>query len=891
MTTFTATPSNVQTRINALLPGDTLILSDGTYSSFSIGVSGTADQPIIIRGNEESSFDIFKPLQYSNVLINGPVTITGSYLNIALLCIQSGTRGFDINGARHIAMERCFSHGVSNEAYWIRNNSQYIHLYNSDAGTAPGGTSGQNDSTKTGFRVGTPSGSWSGGVPDETSYVLIRFAWTTWISGHGHQLHEGAHHIVIQDCEDDHSGTDAANTQHDSYNSSASHVQIMRCFAGTAPRYAYYCSQITVNGVLYGQDQEVYLCGFRDPGFDQTDNSGGAFASNCPDFRVYYPYLANQSNTAATYVELDGATWTNGGVIDVTEFLTGRPSDAPTPLIPGTGVLGIFDPITWSSPAQEWAVLYPQGPGEFGLFIHHRGQVCQDGQNAANNYMEYGEFYISEDITKSVAVKKVGYWQGHVGQRAVKGAFFEASAERDPDTLLYGTLIPNTTFDMPAAKATGGWNHVTLPEPFIVKPGKRYWIGLSIAGGNWPPSVTGKGPIYMGLVPNGGYWSNGYGKNGADHGLVHAPNGWNSTMAFGYTNFQDQQRADTNPGTPFQPISFWPGNYLIDVIVGYFRNPMTFNVGPDDNLQAVLNDLIPGDIVIISGTHEGTFVVRISGSETRPITIKGDGTAVLRTRWGTDGVQRCLRVIANYILLENIIVESAGLAVLVEECNDVKLRQITARTTRGAGIVCRAALNIYHESCTVQDTGTDLNTGDGFRCGTLPGSWPGGDPNPDAIKNVRYDNCVARRILGDGFDIDAAANTVVLKDCSVDHTLGNIPSDHQVSGTAGFHSRGDKVQFVNCVVNGAPGAGFEPFDTLWALVTYGRGQEVKAGMSMGHVVAGVSSQSEGMKVFSDFTATPAPRIKEVAGGWAAAGSNVAPSSFRELTWSSPAATY
>jgi len=52
----------------------------------------------------------------------------------------------------------------------------------------------------------------------------------------------------------------------------------------------------------------------------------------------------------------------------------------------------------------------------------------------------------------------------------------------------------------------------------------------------------------------------------------------------------------------------------------------------------------------------------------------------------------------------------------------------------------------------------------------------------------------------------------------------------------------------------------------------------------------VVSQSEGLKVYADFTST-SPRIREIEGGWSAAGSSVAVTAFRELVFDSVAQHY
>jgi hypothetical protein len=339
-----------------------------------------------------------------------------------------------------------------------------------------------------------------------------------------------------------------------------------------------------------------------------------------------------------------------------------------------------------------------------------------------------------------------------------------------------------------------------------------------------------------------------------------------------------------------------PMAYLIDAMVGYYREPeeSTVEPGGDSALQAAVDNLIPGDVLTISGVHElhETLSVRVSGTDSRPITIKGDGTAILRGRFGFDTCYDGVRVHeGKYLKFENLIIEQFNRGLVLEEAEHVKVKQVTCRHTRAAGHSCQdASRYVYYDACVAHDTGSDLNQGDGFRCGTTPSGWPLGETTRELTTQIRYDNCGAYRTLGDGFDINSGADLVVLKGCSVDHTQGNTPALNQVAGTSGFHSKADRIQFINCSVIGAPVAGYTCFDVLWAGVTYGRGQQVKGGSSTGHSRGGVVSQSDDMRVYSDFTAT-APRVFEVEGGWSGAGSNVSPSGFVEHAWTSPASAY
>jgi hypothetical protein len=332
--------------------------------------------------------------------------------------------------------------------------------------------------------------------------------------------------------------------------------------------------------------------------------------------------------------------------------------------------------------------------------------------------------------------------------------------------------------------------------------------------------------------------------------------------------------------------------YLVDCMVGFYREPDTFHANPGDDLQKLVDQLIPGDTLIISGLHVVDLLIRVRGTPLRPIVIKGDGTAVIRGPFGDDEVFSAFHLNhARYLYIHDLIIEHTGRAVFVEDSQHIKLERITARYTRSGGFTTSEYCDdIVHLHCTAHNTGYDLNTGDGFRCGTTPSDWPRGDTVPETTTRIRYENCKAWNNFGDGFDINAAASQVVLKNCSVDFTKGTKPHAEAAVGASGFHCRADKVQFISCSVIGAPLDGFRCFDVLWSKVIYGRNQEVKGGSSTGHGEAGVASQSEGMKVYSDFAAS-APRILEVEGGWAGTGSNVNLSTFTEISWVSQALAY
>ena len=64
--TFTASPGDdIERMVNALTPGDELVLNDGMYvlddSRFTVDVTGTEEQPIVWRAAEGASPHIHRP--------------------------------------------------------------------------------------------------------------------------------------------------------------------------------------------------------------------------------------------------------------------------------------------------------------------------------------------------------------------------------------------------------------------------------------------------------------------------------------------------------------------------------------------------------------------------------------------------------------------------------------------------------------------------------------------------------------------------------------------------------------------------------------------------------------------------------------------------------------
>lgn len=925
MTDYTATPSNAQTIINGLTPGDSVTLSAGTYGTLNVGVSGTLNNPIVIRGAG------FGDDGGPQVTV-GALTVTGSYLSFYLFLIRDGSTGVLVTGSQHVAFANINIRGVSGVGFRARGNARYIYLDNVFVGEFNPPTTG----LASAFRVGTPSGSWTGGVPDDTSFVTFRRCHGHGVFGDTFVFYEGAHHITLWGCGANHDDDRyQAGDPYKAFVTSANDVQLEFCASLAAPLYAFHHTVKTISGRKWGVNTHVYRSRMRLQGSrNLANNLGAGIASNAStELSVWGGSASIDANSGPALKAVDGGTWVNPVQV----------RDAPGSFPPED-----YDRLEWGSAADDYAPGYPEGPNEFGLHRHFTGisptvlasYIANPNREAVEiAWLGEGvEFYHSEE-DRQVRVTKIGYFRSHSQQQAQYGAVFDQHT---------GQIVPNsfTQLRTPPTPFQWGWEHTELPieTPAVLVPHRHYRVVVWTPAGKVGQWLAAPQVDTLGFFPQP-FYRNYEGVEGFEHHIVRVPptpqcvlrqvtglsHIWRATpddnpnkvpstesvretqvfmrkAQSGDAAFAPDGCPPPNPPDMFLgddgfiwihdilTLGLIPGPLLVDAIVGYYREPEETTAQPDNasGLQALVNNLIPGDVLTISGTHrlKETLSVRVSGTSSRPITIRGDGTAVLQGFFGADTCYDGVRLHeAKYIKLDNIIVERFGRGLVLEEAEHVKVKDVTCRHTRGAGHSCQdASRNVYYQACTAHDTGSDLNTGDGFRCGTLPNRWPLGDTVRELTTQVRYDQCTAYRTLGDGFDIHTGAELVVLKNCSVDHTMGNTPAANQVAGTAGFHSRADKVQFIDCTVVGAPKAGYECFDVLWSGVTYGRGQQVKAGSSTSHGQGGVVSQSDDMRVYSDFTAT-APRVVEVEGGWVAAGSNVNPSGFSEHVWASPAASY
>jgi hypothetical protein len=103
-----STSAQLSAALSAALPGDVITLADGTYNgSFSVTRSGTADNPIFVRGTSRDG-----------AIVNATgatygVSVSGSFVTVENLTVRNSQWGMRLSAAQHAVVRRVRIHGVS----------------------------------------------------------------------------------------------------------------------------------------------------------------------------------------------------------------------------------------------------------------------------------------------------------------------------------------------------------------------------------------------------------------------------------------------------------------------------------------------------------------------------------------------------------------------------------------------------------------------------------------------------------------------------------------------------------------------------------------------------------------------------------------------------------
>ena len=941
MTIYSATPSdNLQAKINALLPGDILNVGAGTYtySALTVAVNGSPANEIKIIGS------INKNGTHDCLLTTGAVgtgtqalKITGSYLHIEGFDIWQSPRGVVFDNASHVKLRDVTMIYCANEGVWVKNNSHNIFVWDVNIGS----TDLPANNFTIGLRVGTPNASWANAnTPDRTNNVHVFTSRADWNPGWGVQVCEGAHHILIEDFNSDQSsGPDnrpvAGSANGDGcFNSRGDYVQFVRCMAVSPTVNFFRCDRVTVGGVTYGLNQEIKGGGGRpfgiaDPETYDPNLYFPAVKSNTDDLKVYEIFFNIYQVVFPGYDDTGGTWSARGWLVGAQLFKKldiGGPARAyrlPSETLP-YGQYNAWVDINWTSPnddpatdttAQTYGIEFcVDKPGGWLVgYTYWRGSTHVAPQRA--------RLYSTENLATQPVAPPSPDPAAFASKEEWVAAFQQWETwwgvwtSTDPDLIAWyrDQAIVETTkvfTAQPAPIVKQGWIYEYLDNPYPLIENYHYIAAYYMPDDTFLLFAQGWS---MGLFFYD-FWGRTWGANGFKQGPLVLPAVGQTEQVAGNDRMSGRDNRPGNVTTraytqnslhlaiithtlPGENMSLPDGSVplgslgvAISPIVSFARViPEEITVTPGMDLQAIFNTRIPGDTVIISGTHIGEYTLNQSGAVTKPIHVKGDGTAKLRYTFGPESALPALRVKASYQWIENIIFENGRNGVCIENMvTGIRVEDCTARFVRDEGFVVQEdSSDVCFVSCTANDTGLGKIWGDGFRVGRHAGYWVQ-DNHPDVTERVLVQDCTVFRNYGTGVSACDGATKVVVKNCAVDFTQGNTPPTENVDWPVGYFSRADTIQFIGCTVLGAPGAGFLIMDSEWYPNTgdYGRLQEVKGGSATTHHDAGVTSQSEGLKVYADFTATPLPRLREIEGGWSAAGGSVAVTAFRELVFDS-----
>ncbi len=322
-----------------------------------------------------------------------------------------------------------------------------------------------------------------------------------------------------------------------------------------------------------------------------------------------------------------------------------------------------------------------------------------------------------------------------------------------------------------------------------------------------------------------------------------------------------------------------------------------YTVGPGDDLAATIAACLAGDKVFFTGEHPIQHVT-VSGSAGAPIEIYSDGTGrIFDTDINTSNYAFWCEG-ASYLKLHDFRLDTASKGLIFDTCSHIGFYRLGGSNFRDEGFHARkTSTNIYGDDCTIHDTGLGAGNGESFYIGQSSGNWVN-LTTPDVTRYVRLRNCYGYRSTNDSFDIKEGAQDILLQNCTSDHGLGLAPTPGDSQGDSGYYSRGDRVNFENCISRNSPGDAFKPYKTTVSSVDYGTVQFVKACTSQTHAGYGINSNTVStapIKVYADHVDDGSGTGRNNTTSWATSNSAVATGSYVAPTWptsqASPAAGY
>lgn len=310
-------------------------------------------------------------------------------------------------------------------------------------------------------------------------------------------------------------------------------------------------------------------------------------------------------------------------------------------------------------------------------------------------------------------------------------------------------------------------------------------------------------------------------------------------------------------------------------------------ISAPDQFQKDLSLAHPGSVIRVSGRHTGEFVTKVNGTAEAPITIEGDGTAVLIGASPTDPV---LRIKHSWYRVKNISVRQGQKGVVVASAAHGILEGVHVADTSETGFEFRRAGTEYWlvTNCSARHTGTEGKYGEGFYVGDATGNWL--SDQPDTPGYITFINCYATDTVNDAWDFKEGAHHVKVVNCTANMTnsaplpASSLPFDH-----TGGYCRADYIQYINFKVeNLSEGADLDALGLYQKKgrdgVTYGHHIELK-NVSCENIPKGafvyIESQNMDVKIYDDCKQT---NVGSLCRHGSAKGTMVPAADFVEMQW-------
>lgn len=560
-----------------------------------------------------------------------------------------------------------------------------------------------------------------------------------------------------------------------------------------------------------------------------TPPTGGAWFSSGSNI-TYTPGVAPQNGTLVQAVGTAGRM--------VTGYFTSAGSFANLGVgqeITARFTFSVQGPIADASSNFRIGLLNSTGP-----------RVTRDNQGlGADTYIPYRGYAVTMNVggtTSGIAVRK-----------------------RDPATNNNNLLSQNAVFYAAALTSNGQANGAVRGDSVALTPDARYVgtlrvvrTGEDAAGISFSVAAeaTPETPIegFAAIDP------------GAD-GLTSVPiNTLFDTVAF---------NATSNSMTSFT---------LHEVVV---TTTAELTGSPDaDPLDVQLRAAKPGDVIVVSGLHRGPFQTYVAGTAEAPITIRGDGTAVLQG----DNTGFGLRINHDHYRVENLVIKNYHKALYLFNAKHGIAKNIHAMDIQQEAFkVKRYSQRWLFLDCSARRTGKSGDFGEGFYVGDADNNWETA-LLPDTSGWVTFFNCYATDGVNDGYDAKEGSHDIKYINCTADYSGTTEPKKGASHGDSGFFGRADRVQYINCKVNDLNNT-TAAFTTIRMSAAsdgnrYGGDYELKrVRVENTTSLIYITSSTIPVKLYDDYSTGNVTNVYDPGGS--TANIVVPASTFNELTWDGP----